>query len=343
MADATRMSLPRIGAIASVIALMAFALLTLFASFSLAPAVVWALAAGVVVAMPLIVAAERSATAPAPERAEVVAPDAAGTATVSRPEPDVPANPPDVTASFGEVEAESPPERKLRAAADPTPGEPAAAEGVTGRGSGAEPNSETAMPDGSEGRGEDAVDPADAGEAPRGVSRWMPSRPDRSATSEAAAEPRRPGPASESGTAGEDRQREAPNPDAPAGETGTAGPFRGVTADGTPAEGSGVAGQARSGGEGDAPADGAGGAGVRRPPALEAPREGGADDLKRIRGVGPKLEERLNELGFYHLDQVAAWSPAEVAWVDENLGGFSGRVSRDDWVGQARDLAAQER
>jgi len=77
-----------------------------------------------------------------------------------------------------------------------------------------------------------------------------------------------------------------------------------------------------------------------RPETLDGPREGGADDLKKIKGVGPKLETLLNSMGFYHFDQIAAWKPAEVAWVDENLEGFKGRVSRDDWVEQARLLAS---
>ncbi len=76
-----------------------------------------------------------------------------------------------------------------------------------------------------------------------------------------------------------------------------------------------------------------------RPEALKAPRDGGADDLKMIKGVGPKLEQLLHGLGFYHFDQVAAWTADEVAWVDQNLEGFKGRVSRDSWVDQARVLA----
>lgn len=77
-----------------------------------------------------------------------------------------------------------------------------------------------------------------------------------------------------------------------------------------------------------------------RPEMLAAAREGGPDDLKKIKGVGPKLEAMLHELGFYHFDQIASWSADEVAWVDANLTGFKGRVSRDNWVAQARDLAA---
>ena len=77
----------------------------------------------------------------------------------------------------------------------------------------------------------------------------------------------------------------------------------------------------------------------KRPEALDAPRNGTADDLKRIKGIGPKLEQLCNRLGFYHFDQIAGWSANEVAWVDSNLEGFKGRVSRDGWVEQAILLA----
>lgn len=77
-----------------------------------------------------------------------------------------------------------------------------------------------------------------------------------------------------------------------------------------------------------------------RPEALDGPRGGTADDLKMIKGVGPKLEALLHSLGFYHFDQVATWTAAEIAWVDRNLDGFKGRVVRDRWVAQARILAA---
>jgi NADH-quinone oxidoreductase subunit E len=77
----------------------------------------------------------------------------------------------------------------------------------------------------------------------------------------------------------------------------------------------------------------------KEPIRLDAPREGGADDLKRIKGIGPKIEVLLNSMGIYHLDQIASWRPAEVAWMDEHLEDFRGRVSRDDWVAQARHLS----
>jgi NADH-quinone oxidoreductase subunit E len=79
---------------------------------------------------------------------------------------------------------------------------------------------------------------------------------------------------------------------------------------------------------------------ARRPAALAAARGGVADDLTLIRGIGPKLAALCHRLGFFHFDQIAAWTPEEVAWVDANLEGFRGRVTRDDWVGQARALAA---
>ncbi|MGR3570945.1 NADH-quinone oxidoreductase subunit E [Brevirhabdus sp.] len=74
------------------------------------------------------------------------------------------------------------------------------------------------------------------------------------------------------------------------------------------------------------------------PPRLDSPRGGKADDLKQIRGIGPKLERQLNALGFYHLDQIAALSEEELIWLDDNLEGFRGRAGRDDWVGQAGAL-----
>lgn len=75
------------------------------------------------------------------------------------------------------------------------------------------------------------------------------------------------------------------------------------------------------------------------PAILNAPREGKGDDLKLIVGVGPKLEALLQELGFWHFDQIAAWTPAQVAWVNSRLGTFRGRIERDDWIAQARKLS----
>lgn len=79
----------------------------------------------------------------------------------------------------------------------------------------------------------------------------------------------------------------------------------------------------------------------RRPEPLPAPRGGQADDLMRIRGIGPALERRLHEAGIFHYDQIADWGPAEVAWADQRIEDFTGRATRDDWVGQARALAGR--
>ena len=85
-----------------------------------------------------------------------------------------------------------------------------------------------------------------------------------------------------------------------------------------------------------APADAGAGS---KPAALAAARDGSADNLKQIKGIGPKLEALLNGMGFYHFDQIANWGADEIAWVDQNLEGFKGRVSRDEWVAQAKVLA----
>lgn len=81
-------------------------------------------------------------------------------------------------------------------------------------------------------------------------------------------------------------------------------------------------------------------AAAQAPELLTEARAGGPDDLKLIRGVGPKLEAMLHRMGVFHFDQIASWTEHEVAWVDDNLEGFRGRVSRDEWVAQARVLAA---
>jgi len=76
----------------------------------------------------------------------------------------------------------------------------------------------------------------------------------------------------------------------------------------------------------------------RRPYGLAAPL-GKADNLKRIRGIGPQNEGRLHGLGIWHVSQIAAWTDENVKWVGSYLGS-SGRTQRDNWVAQARDLAA---
>lgn len=67
---------------------------------------------------------------------------------------------------------------------------------------------------------------------------------------------------------------------------------------------------------------------------------GDPDDLKLIKGIGPKLEKLCNSLGVMRFDQIAAWTARDVAKVDDHLGSFKGRIDRDEWVAQAKLLAA---
>jgi predicted flap endonuclease-1-like 5' DNA nuclease len=77
------------------------------------------------------------------------------------------------------------------------------------------------------------------------------------------------------------------------------------------------------------------------PARLNGPRGGTADNLKEIEGIGPAMEKLVNEMGFFHFDQIAGWSDADVAWVDANLKGFKGRVTRDRWVAQAKIIVTE--
>lgn len=69
------------------------------------------------------------------------------------------------------------------------------------------------------------------------------------------------------------------------------------------------------------------------------PPAGGADDLKKLSGVGPKLEGKLNENGVWTFAQIAAWTPEEVAFMDDQLS-FKGRIARDGWIAQAAEFGA---
>ena len=65
-----------------------------------------------------------------------------------------------------------------------------------------------------------------------------------------------------------------------------------------------------------------------------------SDDLTRIKGLGPKIATLLSNLGITRFDQIAAWSEADIARVDPQLGTFQGRIARDNWVEQAGYLSA---
>jgi large subunit ribosomal protein L21 len=63
------------------------------------------------------------------------------------------------------------------------------------------------------------------------------------------------------------------------------------------------------------------------------------DDIKLISGVGPALDKKLGGAGVTSLTQIAAWTSAEIEKIDAELG-LNGRIVRDEWVEQARDLVA---
>ena len=70
------------------------------------------------------------------------------------------------------------------------------------------------------------------------------------------------------------------------------------------------------------------------------PTGSGADNLRLLKGVGPKLAALLTQLGITRFDQIAAWNEADIVRVDAQLGNFKGRIVRDNWIEQARFLAS---
>ncbi len=135
------------------------------------------------------------------------------------------------------------------------------------------------------------------------------------------------------------REQTAPADPAPPGAAASAEESAEGVANDAPPEAAPAAKESADGAIGDAPQDQTEG---EKPALLDAARDGKPDDLKMIKGVGPKLEGALNDIGVFHFDQIASWTPAEVAWADQNLVGFKGRVSRDNWVDQAKVLASGE-
>lgn len=82
-------------------------------------------------------------------------------------------------------------------------------------------------------------------------------------------------------------------------------------------------------------------AGARPANLLTEARGGQPDDLKKISGVGPKLEGVLHSIGVFHFDQIKDWGPEEIAYMDDKLS-FKGRIERDNWIEQATAFAAEQ-
>lgn len=72
-------------------------------------------------------------------------------------------------------------------------------------------------------------------------------------------------------------------------------------------------------------------------PVAEAPAT--RDELTLIKGIGPKMAEKLHAAGVTRFAQIAAWDAAVVAEMEATLGGLPGAITRADWVGQAKQLA----
>lgn len=75
-------------------------------------------------------------------------------------------------------------------------------------------------------------------------------------------------------------------------------------------------------------------------PVAQAPTDNGGDNLLKLKGVGPKLGALLTELGVTSFAQIASWTDSDIATIDAKLGNFKGRPVRDQWVDQAKYLAA---
>lgn len=81
---------------------------------------------------------------------------------------------------------------------------------------------------------------------------------------------------------------------------------------------------------------------VKKPQVIytDGPTDGSPDDLKQIKGIGPKFEKELNANGVYYFAQIGAWKAADVKTVEETIDSLaSGRVKRDAWVKQGKALA----
>ena len=71
----------------------------------------------------------------------------------------------------------------------------------------------------------------------------------------------------------------------------------------------------------------------------DGPTDGTPDDLKKIKGIGPKFEGDLNSKGIYYFRQIGAWKAADIKMVETVIDSFPGRIKRDEWVKQGKALA----
>nr|WP_323740320.1 helix-hairpin-helix domain-containing protein [Kangiella koreensis] len=81
-------------------------------------------------------------------------------------------------------------------------------------------------------------------------------------------------------------------------------------------------------------------AAAKKAPAKKAAKTEG-DDLTKLSGVGPVIVGKLNDAGISTFKQIAEWTAEDVAKFDEELN-FKGRIERENWIEQAKELVKGE-
>lgn len=74
---------------------------------------------------------------------------------------------------------------------------------------------------------------------------------------------------------------------------------------------------------------------TEKPELLSEPREGEKDDLTKIKGVGLKLEKKLNDAGIYHFEQIANWTEKNIKWIEKHTP-LNSRIKKTPWIEQAK-------
>lgn len=75
----------------------------------------------------------------------------------------------------------------------------------------------------------------------------------------------------------------------------------------------------------------------QKPELLSEPRAGGKDNLAKIKGIGPKVEEKLNASGIYHFEQIANWTEANMIWLEAHTL-FASRAKKESWITEAKSF-----
>lgn len=76
-----------------------------------------------------------------------------------------------------------------------------------------------------------------------------------------------------------------------------------------------------------------------KPLIRSSARPSGKDDLQKIEGIDSLMEDRLNELGIFHFDQIVKWSPKNCHWLEEYLTLESDQIKEGAWIEQAESFA----